>query len=69
MFKEFPRPWRHEEKTPGRVVCADGSELLVIDLVGERSDEAVLALAEIIVQLGNRLPESGPHNLADRIPI
>jgi hypothetical protein len=56
LFSAFPRPWR--SGCLGVILCADRSEALTVDTMHARDyDEDVEALAELIVDLGNDVPE------------
>jgi hypothetical protein len=57
LFSAFPRPWRFDPAAPGLVLDANGREVLTVDVLGEREDEDVIALAEVIVELGNAAEE------------
>jgi hypothetical protein len=53
LFSVFPRPWRLSEEGIGVVLCADGSEALTIDTTGNRDNDDVIAIAELVTDLVN----------------
>lgn len=57
LFSIFPRPWRLSEEDIGVVLCADGSEALTVDTVGDRENEDCIALAELVTDLVNACEE------------
>lgn len=57
LFSVFPRPWRLSEEDVGVVLCADGSEALTVNTLGDRADEDVIALAELVTDLVNACEE------------
>ena len=52
LWSTFPRPWRLCEEEPGVVLCADGSEALVVGGV-TRTLEDDSAMAELLVDFAN----------------
>lgn len=57
LFSVFPRPWRLSPEDGGVVLCADGSEALTVNTLGDRADYDVTALAELLVELVNAAEE------------
>ena len=57
LFAEFPPPWRLSSAAPGVVFDAAGREVLTVDSNGERDIDDVVALAELLVDLGNGAEE------------
>lgn len=53
LFSVFPRPWRLSEKNIGVVLAANGRDVLTVDVNNERDDEDVIAMAEVLRDLGN----------------
>lgn len=53
LFSVFPRPWRLSEEDVGVVLAADGSEVLTVDTTNRREEIDVIALAELLMDLGN----------------
>lgn len=57
LFTAFPRPWRLAEDYPGVVLDAAGRDVLTVDSNGERAYDDVVAMAELLVDLGNGAEE------------
>lgn len=57
LFSVFRRPWRLSEADIGVVLCADGSEALTVNTLGDRDDEDVIALTELVCDLVNEAEE------------
>lgn len=57
LFSVFPRPWRLSEEDVGVVLAADGTEVLTVDSINSKADVDCIALAELLVDLGNGAEE------------
>jgi len=57
LLSEFPRPWRLSSASPGVVFDAAGREVLTVDSNGERDEDVVIHLAEVIRDLVNGAEE------------
>jgi len=57
LFSIWPRPWRLSEEDVGVVLDANGVEVLTVDTTNDRADNDVVALAELLVELGNGAEE------------
>ena len=60
LFSAFPRPWKLDKKAPGLVLDAEGKEVCVVDVWNDREDDEVVAMAEVIVELGNAAEDGAP---------
>lgn len=60
LFSVFPRPWRLSTEDIGVVLDADGKGVITVDVNGERDDEDVIALAEVLTDIGNDAEVDGP---------
>jgi hypothetical protein len=57
LFSIWPRPWRLSEEDVGVVLDANGIEVLTVDTNNDHADVDVVALAELLVELGNETEE------------
>jgi len=61
LFRLFPRPWRVSADETGAIKDATGAEVLQVDTLRGRTDEAANALAELLARLGNSFDIDSQH--------
>jgi hypothetical protein len=57
LFSMFPRPWRLSDDEAGAVLDKTGAEVFQVDTQHVRSDDDVIAVADLIVALVNGTEE------------
>mgnify|MGYP001111765988 CR=1 FL=1 len=57
LFSIWPRPWRLSKRSAGVVLAANGSEVFTVDTPNVHDDRDAIALAELLVELGNGAEE------------